>query len=81
MTTITVKNIPDELYALIKQRAKANRRSINNEIIVCLETAVRRERVDIDTFLAKAKTLRENVKDGYVITDEELNQAKNEGRP
>lgn len=81
MTTITVKNIPDELYALIKQRAKANRRSINNEIIVCLETAVRRERVNTEEFLKEVRVLRENLKMPYLLTDEEITAAKNEGRP
>jgi plasmid stability protein len=41
MPTITVKNIPTELYELLKQSAAANRRSINSEILTCIERAVR----------------------------------------
>ena len=37
MASITVKNIPDELYARLKAVAESNRRSINGEIIVCIE--------------------------------------------
>ena len=37
MSTLTVKNIPPELYERLKEKAKANRRSLNNEIIVILE--------------------------------------------
>ncbi|MCA9961976.1 MAG: Arc family DNA-binding protein [Chloroflexota bacterium] len=81
MATITIKNIPDELYARIKAQAAANRRSINNEIIVCLETAVHRERVNAEEFLKEVRVLRENLQMPYLLTDEEINAAKNEGRP
>jgi hypothetical protein len=37
--TITVKNIPDELYDLLKQSAEANHHSINSEIIVLSSNA------------------------------------------
>lgn len=37
MATLTVKNLPDALYARLKSRADAQRRSINAEAIVCLE--------------------------------------------
>jgi hypothetical protein len=40
MPTITVKNIPPDLYQRLKQSAEANRRSINSEVIVCIEKAV-----------------------------------------
>jgi len=51
MPTITVKNIPDELYERLKQLAKANRRSINSEIIVCIERSVRSQSLDADEML------------------------------
>ena len=37
MATLTIKNLPDDLYQRLKVRAKHNRRSINSEAIVCLE--------------------------------------------
>lgn len=40
MANVTVKNLPDELYERIKARAGRHRRSINSEIIVCLEEAM-----------------------------------------
>ncbi len=33
MATVTVKNIPDELYDRLKSVAEINRRSINSEIL------------------------------------------------
>ena len=37
MPAITVKNIPDDLYENLKLAAQVNHRSINSEIIACLE--------------------------------------------
>lgn len=37
MTTITLKNVPDELHSRLKARAEANHRSLNREAIRCLE--------------------------------------------
>jgi plasmid stability protein len=39
-TTLTLKNIPDDVYERLKLSAAANRRSMNSEVIVCLETAL-----------------------------------------
>jgi antitoxin FitA len=80
MVTITIKNIPDELYVRLKAHAKANRRSINSEIILCIERAVRSQQLDVDEMLASARILREKTR-GYAISDDELEQAKDEGRP
>ena len=40
MTTTTLKNIPDELYARIRADAALHRRSINQEILTLLEDAL-----------------------------------------
>ncbi len=79
MATITVKNIPDDLYELLKAQAKTNRRSINSEIITLIERAVRSYRIDPEEVLARAREIRESIE--YVITDEELDKFINEGRP
>ena len=79
MATITIKNVPDDLYELLKARAQANRRSINNEAIMCIERAVRSHRPDVERVLAEAKMIREKTAD-YLTTHDEFNQIKNEGR-
>jgi len=33
MATLTIKNIPDEVYAQLKQRAARRRRSVNSEVM------------------------------------------------
>jgi plasmid stability protein len=79
MTTITIKNIPDDLYEMLKRSAELNHRSINSEIIICIERAVRSQNVDPEAILSRARRLRE-ITAGYRISDEEFNQAKNTGR-
>lgn len=37
MATLTLKNIPDELHAVLRESAERNRRSLNSEILVRLE--------------------------------------------
>lgn len=79
MATITVKNIPDDVYELLKENAKENHRSVNSEIIIAIKMAVMRRRVDVDAVLEGARQTRE-LTAHYVITDEELTKFKNEGR-
>jgi plasmid stability protein len=81
MATITVKNIPDDLYADLKQAAQQNHRSINSEVIVCVEQALRSERapMDVEAILARAERLSELTK-MHPITDEEFSEAKRAGR-
>ena len=79
MATVTVKNIPDELYDRLKSVAEINRRSINSEIIMCIENTVISRRINRDEVLENARQLRQ-LTDGHLISDEEFSQAKAEGR-
>lgn len=80
MPTITVKNIPPDLYELLKQSAAANRRSINSEIIVHIERGVRGRKVNVEDLLMRARQMRQKTKD-HPITDAMLRDAKLAGRP
>lgn len=79
MASITVKNIPEDIYERLKQSAKANRRSINGEIIVIIEDAVKSRKIAPEDFLVRARQLREITAD-YTITDDEFTLAKQAGR-
>jgi len=66
---ITVKNIPDRIYRVIKREAKSNRRSLNSEIIQALETEagdaerrrqLRHLRKELDRFAASLPPLDES---------------------
>ncbi len=52
MSNFTVKNIPTELYQRLKESAQANRRSLNSEIIACIELATGSQPVDVEQFLS-----------------------------
>ena len=80
MVAITVKNIPEPLYARVKERAKANHRSINNELITIIEQSVMLQPIDLAETLERTRRIRE-LTAHYVITDDELTRLKNEGRP
>ena len=79
MVAVSLKKIPDELYERLKTVAEINRRSINSEIIVCIENAVMSRRINPDEVLENARRLRQ-LTAGHRISDEEFNQAKAEGR-
>lgn len=79
MVTITVKNIPDDVYQRLKEQAEANRRSINSEIIACIERSIHSRKFDPDQFLVDARRIRE-ITSHYRIADDEINQAKKMGR-
>ena len=80
MATITVKGIPADLYERLKESARANRRSINSEVIVCIERFVRTQEIEPEALIARARQLREKTGE-YQITDREFSEAKRMGRP
>ena len=80
MPTFTVKNIPPDLYELLKQSAAANRRSINSEIITYIERGVRGRSVNAEEVLVRARQLRQKTK-RHPITDAAFQSAKQSGRP
>ncbi len=80
MPTMTIKNIPDELYEKLKKRAEENGRSMNNEVIFCLKYALQGGRVDPEAFLARVEAIQRRMSLPY-LTDEILRAAKEEGRP
>jgi plasmid stability protein len=80
MASVTIKNIPDELYDQLKESANAHHRSINSELIVCLERVLMPAKVSAEDRLATAKALRAKV-NAKRINVSELDSAKRVGRP
>ncbi len=62
MPAITVKNIPDPLYDNLKQSAHLNHRSINSEIIACLEKELMHKKLSTDQIIKDARLLRTKFK-------------------
>jgi plasmid stability protein len=80
MATLTLKSIPDDLYALLKQRAAEHRRSINSEVLVCLEQALRSRRANPEAMLGRVDAVRERLRMPN-WTEAALKDAKSSGRP
>jgi plasmid stability protein len=57
-TTLTLKNVPDDVYERLKASAEMHRRSLNSEAIVCLESVLMPGRVEPAERIARARALR-----------------------
>lgn len=78
-TTLTLKNIPDDVYERLRLAAEMHRRSLNSEAIVCLETVLAPARVAPGERLARARQLREGLSAGFRSRD--VDALKRQGRP
>ena len=79
MTTITLKDIPTRIHQELKRRAKSHGRSLNREIIQCLESSVYSQPVNPEQLFRDILLVREKIT-GY-LTDQDLKKFKSEGRP
>ncbi|MCP4157315.1 MAG: Arc family DNA-binding protein [bacterium] len=77
--TLTIKNIPVNLYELLKKNAAKNHRSINGEIISIIENTFISKPFLPEDYLANARILRDTTS-GFLLTEDVLKQAKSDGR-
>lgn len=78
-TTLTLKNIPDDVYDRLKLSAAAHRRSMNSEAIVCLEAALLPAKLAPTERLARARALREALPRGK-FKARDIDAMKRQGR-
>jgi plasmid stability protein len=78
-TTLTLKNIPDDVYDRLKLSAETHRRSMNSEAIVCLEAALLPCRLTPAERLARARALRSALPKGK-FRARDIDAMKREGR-
>lgn len=57
-TNLTLKNIPDEIYASLKASAASHHRSLNSEIIACLEKTLMPRLIGAEERIERARQLR-----------------------
>jgi len=79
MPAITLKNIPNDLYAKIKKSAEINFRSINSEILFRLKSSIVKNEPDIIDLLKRIHTMQRKFKISP-LDDELIISAKNKGR-
>ena len=78
MATLTIKNLPDELYEELRRTATAHRRSIIAEATVLLERALGRRALTEAELAERARHLR--AQSPPSLTYDELRRAVEEGR-
>lgn len=76
---ITLKGIPDDLYERLKRAAKAHHRSLNSEVIACLERQLEPRVVSAEERLVRARRLRAGL-DSEGFDPKEIAEAIRQGR-
>ena len=77
--TLTLKSIPDEVYERLKASANVNRRSMNSEAIICLESVLLPGKMAPALRLARAQALRASLPQGK-FRAKDIDALKREGR-
>jgi antitoxin FitA len=80
MPALTIKNIPDDLFEQLKNKAALHRRSINSEVLVYLEQALCPNKITPAERLNRIEQLRATIKPNP-ITPPDIDEAINRGRP
>jgi plasmid stability protein len=78
-TTLTLKGIPDDVYARLKETAEVHRRSLNSEAISVLETVLLPRKASASDRIARARALRAPLKpEAFAAKD--IDEFKRQGR-
>lgn len=78
-TSITLKNIPEHVYNSLRAAANAHHRSLNGEIIACLEQNLMPVKSNAIEQLAKARELRQTLAP-YHFDANDIAEAIKQGR-
>jgi len=80
MATLTLRNVPDDLYAALKESAKRNRRSLNQEVIAELTSRDPRPTQGGDPAADRARAAQEALEGHVWATPQQIDRFINEGR-
>ncbi len=81
MATLTLKNVPEELVVQLKEEAKQNRRSLNQEALSRLEGTIALRRRSAEEVVADLRRLHRRLGSRPILTDALLERARRVGRP
>lgn len=80
--TLTLRNVPDSVHQLLKQQARENRRSLNQEALALFERVLVPEKAaraaEIDRIMAETQAARSRMK--KFMSADEIDAAIEEGR-
>ncbi|MBW4531261.1 MAG: hypothetical protein KME02_11315 [Aphanothece saxicola GSE-SYN-MK-01-06B] len=77
--SLTLRNLPDDLYGRLQQAAQHHRRSLNHEAIVCLELALPPQAITTAERLEQIRTLRHSLPTEAAFTPGQIDAFKREG--
>ena len=80
MATVTLKNVPEGLVRILKNEAKQNRRSLNQEALARLESSLTGPRRTGGEAVKALRRLHKSLAGLPPLTDAFLRGAKNDGR-
>jgi len=88
MPTLTIRNVPDDLHARLKERARRNRRSLNQEVIAELDAGISQDEMEVERIALVRERVRraneaiETMREGMTrfLTADETREAIDEGR-
>ncbi|MCA9449322.1 MAG: Arc family DNA-binding protein [Candidatus Omnitrophica bacterium] len=79
MASLTIKNMPEDLYSALKKSAEENHRSLNSQVIVSLSTAMLPKKISREERLKRVQSLRKGL--GPQLFDaDDIQTAIDEGR-
>lgn len=79
MPSITIKNVPEPLHAELKAMAKRHHRSLNDEVIACLDARYGQPVRDVTEALSEARAIRRRTA-GCGMTPGAMEEAIEQGR-
>lgn len=81
MRTLTIRNVPDELYEQLKAEAARNHRSLNQEALLkLLRSSSKNDSETADEIIERMRALRAQLPRRYDATIEQIDEWKRQGR-
>jgi len=79
MVSLTLKDIPPDLHRRLRERAATTGRSLNKEILACLELVTAPCRLKVPEYLSRVERCRDGM--DFEVTLNEIQDAIEDGRP
>ena len=76
MSSLTVKNIPEEMLVILRERAKRHHRSLQGELILILEEAIAPSKLSLDQAQRRVEELGISTRDDSTRWIRELRDAR-----
>jgi plasmid stability protein len=79
MPRIELANVPEELYERLQQRASEHGKSVESEVLGCIERALEKSHPHRAELLERFRLLRKSLEPIY-LRDQDIQAAKEAGR-